>query len=128
MRAVPTIVVVDDAVEVRTLVRTRLTLSREFEVVGEGASGLEAIELAERMQPDVLLLDVSMPGMDGLEALPRVRAVSPSTRVVMYSGFAEEGLSDRCRALGATAFVEKSKLARHPGRGSPGRDRRRTRR
>jgi PAS domain S-box-containing protein len=108
MRAVPTIVVVDDAVEVRTLVRTRLTLSREFEVVGEGASGLEAIELAERLQPDVLLLDVSMPGMDGLEALPRVRAVSPSTQVVMYSGFAEEGLSDRCRALGATAFVEKS--------------------
>ena len=108
MRAVPTIVVVDDAVEVRTLVRTRLTLSREFEVVGEGASGLEAIELAERMQPDVLLLDVSMPGMDGLEALPRVRAVSPSTQVVMYSGFTEEGLSDRCRSLGATAFVEKS--------------------
>ncbi len=108
MRAVLTIVVVDDAVEVRTLVRTRLTLSEQFEVVGEGASGLEAIELAERLQPDVLLLDVSMPGMDGLEALPRVREVSPSTRVVMYSGFAEEGLSDRCRALGATAFVEKS--------------------
>ncbi len=128
MRAVPTIVVVDDAVEVRTLVRTRLTLSREFEVVGEGASGLEAIELAERMQPDVLLLDVSMPGMDGLEALPRVRAVSPSTQVVMYSGFAEEGLSDRCRALGATAFVEKSNSLEHPERGSPGRARRRTRR
>ena len=108
MMGVPTIVVVDDAVEVRTLVRTRLTLSGQFEVVGEGATGHDAIELVERLRPDLLLLDVSMPGLDGLEALPRVRAASPSTRVVMYSGFAEEGLSDRCRALGAVAFMEKS--------------------
>ena len=108
MTGVPTIVVVDDAVEVRTLVRTRLTLSGHFDVVGEGATGHDAIELVERLLPDLLLLDVSMPGLDGLEALPRVRAASPSTRVVMYSGFAEEGLSDRCRALGAVAFMEKS--------------------
>jgi PAS domain S-box-containing protein len=108
MTGVPTIVVVDDAVEVRTLVRTRLNLSGQLDVVGEGASGHDAVELAARLRPDLMLLDVSMPEQDGLEALPEVLGVSPETRVVMYSGFAEAGLWDRCRALGAAAFVEKS--------------------
>src|SRR5687768_13254590 len=108
MTGVPTIVVVDDAVEVRTLVRTRLHLSGQLDVVGEGASGRDAVELAARLRPDLMLLDVSMPDLDGLEALPEVLGASPDTRVVMYSGFAEEGLWDRCRALGAAAFLEKS--------------------
>jgi PAS domain S-box-containing protein len=108
MRAVPTIVVVDDAAEVRALVRSRLRLSGRLDVVGDGSSGREAVDLAERHRPDLMLLDVSMPEMDGLTALPRVLAGSPATRVVMYSGFAEEGLSDRCKALGAAAFFEKS--------------------
>lgn len=104
----PTIVIVDDAVEVRTLVRTRLRLSRRLSVVGEGSSGHEAIDLAERLRPDLMLLDVSMPGMDGLEALATVRERSPGTRVVMYSGFEEEGLAERTLELGAAAFFEKS--------------------
>lgn len=104
----PTIVIVDDAVEVRTLVRTRLRLSRRLAVVGEGSSGREAIDLARHLRPDLMLLDVSMPGMDGLEALPAVRRESPDTRVVMYSGFDEEGLADRTLELGASAFFEKA--------------------
>lgn len=104
----PTIVIVDDAVEVRTLVRTRLRLSRRFAVVGEGSSGQEAIDLARHLRPDLMLLDVSMPGMDGLEALPAVREQSPGTRVVMYSGFDEEGLAERTLELGAAAFFEKA--------------------
>jgi PAS domain S-box-containing protein len=108
MSGVPTIVVIDDAVEVRTLVRSTLKLSQRFDVVGEGASGRDAVELAERWQPDLMLLDISMPDMDGLEALPAVRTASPDTRVVMYSGLSDEGLPDRCRALGAVAFLEKT--------------------
>jgi PAS domain S-box-containing protein len=104
----PTIVVIDDAAEVRALVRTRIRLSRRFQVVGEGSDGSAAVELASTHQPDLLLLDVSMPGMDGLEALPLIVAKSPATRVVMYSGFAEEGLARRTRELGAAAFFEKS--------------------
>ncbi len=103
-----TIVVVDDASEVRLLVKTRLRLSGRFRVVGEGADGTDAVTLAEEHRPALMLLDVSMPGTDGLEALPRVLAVSPSTRVVMYSGFEEQGLADRAHELGAAAFVEKS--------------------
>ncbi len=103
-----TIVVVDDAPDVRVLVRSRLRLSSAFLVVGEGADGAEAVMLAQQHRPDMMLLDVSMPGVDGLEALPRVLAASPETRVVLYTGFEEHGLAVRARELGATAFIEKS--------------------
>jgi PAS domain S-box-containing protein len=104
----PTIVVVDDAAEVRLLVRTRLRMSARLEVVGEASDGAEAVAQARKHQPSLMLLDVSMPVMDGLTALPEVLAVSPATRVVLYSGFEEQGLVDQARALGASAFVEKS--------------------
>lgn len=106
--AQPTVVVVDDAPDVRRLLRTRLRLSGRFEVVGEGADGDQAVALAEQHRPTLMLLDVSMPGADGLEALPRVLAASPRTRVVVFSGFEEHGLADRALALGATAFLEKA--------------------
>ena len=108
---VPTIVIVDDAAEVRLVMRTRLRVSGRFQVVGEGADGSQAIELARELSPDLMLLDVSMPGVDGLQALPEVLKVSPSTRVVLFSGFEEEGLAERAKALGAAAFIEKSMAA-----------------
>jgi len=87
-----TIVVVDDAPDVRALVKTRLRLSGSFDVVGEAGDGATAVALAVEHRPDVMLLDVSMPGMDGLEALPRILESSPATKVVLYSGFEEQGL------------------------------------
>jgi PAS domain S-box-containing protein len=105
---VNTIVLVDDSADLRRLVRSRLTLSRAFDVVGEGADGTDAIELATAHRPDVLLLDVSMSGMDGLEAIPLVITASPSTKVVMFSGFDEQGLAERAVAMGASDFIEKS--------------------
>ena len=62
--------IVDDDDDVRVLIRTRLRVSGLFDVVGEGADGAEAVALAEEHRPSLMLLDVSMPGMDGLEALP----------------------------------------------------------
>jgi PAS domain S-box-containing protein len=104
----PTIVIVDDAADVRRVIGTRLRVSGELEVVGEASDGVEAVKLAEEHAPSLMLLDVSMPVMDGLEALPRVLEVSPSTRVVLFSGFEEQGLVDRALALGAADFFEKS--------------------
>ena len=104
----PTVVVVDDAPEVRMLVKTRLRLSGSFEVVGEGGTGLDAIELARSLKPDVIVLDVSMPEMDGLQALPRALEVSPGSCIVLYSGFDEQGLVAHARELGAAGFIEKS--------------------
>ncbi|MEV7431016.1 MULTISPECIES: PAS domain S-box protein [unclassified Nocardioides] len=108
MPGLPTIVVVDDAPEVRLLVKTRLRLSGRLEVVGEGADGYDAVELARAHRPALMLLDVSMPGRDGLGALPLVLDASPTTRVVMFSGFDQAGLAEHTRRLGATDFVEKS--------------------
>ena len=108
MAGPPTIVVVDDAPDVRLLLKTQLRLSGQLEVVGEGSDGYEAVELASRYRPALMLLDVSMPGLDGLAALPLVLDVSPATRVVMFSGFEEAGLAEHTRTLGATAFIEKS--------------------
>ena len=102
------IVIVDDAAEVRLLMKTRLRLSGAFRVVGEGGDGWQAIELARTHEPALMLLDVSMPGMDGLEALPEVVRASPGTQVVLFSGFEEQGLVEKAHELGAAAFIEKS--------------------
>jgi PAS domain S-box-containing protein len=103
-----TVVIVDDADDVRLLVRMQLEMSERYEVIGEGMSGLDAIELAAEHHPDVMILDLSMPGMDGWEALPRVLEKSPETSVVVLTGFDDPGLSERARDLGATALLRKS--------------------
>lgn len=104
----PTIVIIDDSAEVRSLIRTRLRLSGLISVVDDGVDGTDAIRLADRHKPSLILLDTSMPGMDGLEALPGILTASPETKVVVYSGFDEHGLGDRARELGAAGFIEKN--------------------
>ena len=103
----PSVVLVDDSREVRALVRRRLE-SSGFEVVAEGSDGDEAILLTHRHGPTLLLLDTSMPRVDGLEALPAILALSPLTKVVMFTGFEERDLADHARELGAADFIEKS--------------------
>jgi len=103
----PSVVLVDDSREVRALVRRRLE-SSGFEVVAEGSDGDEAILLTHRHEPTLLLLDTSMPRVDGLEALPAILALSPLTKVVMFTGFEERDLADHARELGAADFIEKS--------------------
>ena len=104
----PTVVVIDDAAEIRLLVRAQLRVSGRLQVVGEGADGADAVALARRHRPSLMLLDVSMPGKDGFEALPEVLAASPATKVVLYSGLEEQGLAEKALRLGAAAFVAKS--------------------
>jgi len=101
------IVLVDDAEEMRILVAMSLRLSGDFDVVGEAANGRDAITVAGDMLPDLVLLDLSMPEMDGLEALPRIRAASPGSAVVVFSGFDESHLGAEARRLGARGYIEK---------------------
>lgn len=98
---------VDDMVPLRQLIRLTLERSGQFEVVGEAGNGREGVEVAESLQPDLVLLDVSMPVMDGLEALPRIRDVAPNATVVMLSGFSERRLGAEAAEGGASAYLEK---------------------
>jgi PAS domain S-box-containing protein len=102
------VVLVDDAQDVRSLVHTQLRLSGDFIVVGEGSTGREAVQLASHHQPALLVLDASMPDMDGLTALPGILAASPNTKVVLFSGFDATSLRDVALARGASDYIEKS--------------------
>ena len=85
MRPPIRVLVADDHMIVRTGIRHVLESEAEFEVVGEAASGTEALALTSRLHPDVVVLDISMPEMTGLEVAGRLRASSPKTRVLMLS-------------------------------------------
>lgn len=102
------VVLVDDSVDVRTLVRVRLESSGLFDVRGEAADGEQAIALVLEHEPELVLLDVSMPHMDGVESLPSILAVRPGTAIVMFTGFGGAHLAEEVRELGAVDLIEKS--------------------
>lgn len=101
------VLLVDDATDIRMLVRMGLSRDGRFEVVAEAGNGREAVEHARDHRPDVVVLDVAMPVMDGLEALPLIREVSPTSRVVILSGFTAQSMETSAREQGADAYLEK---------------------
>jgi DNA-binding NarL/FixJ family response regulator len=105
-----TVLLADDLEEYRVLLRKMLEMDGRFSVVGEAPDGHAAVRLARETDPDVVLLDIAMPEMDGLEAIPHIRRAAPRTRVVMLSGFGEEVMSDKSLRLGADAYVVKGHM------------------
>lgn len=107
------VAVVDDQGVVRAGIAALIGLEPDIEVVAQASNGSEAVDLAETMgaEIDVMLLDVEMPGIDGLQALPRVREVSPHTRVLMLTTFDRPGWVARALSLGAAGFVLKDQPA-----------------
>ncbi|WP_019875273.1 response regulator [Sporichthya polymorpha] len=101
------ILVVDDNATVRHLLCAQLERSGRGTVVGEAADGEEAIELATALQPDLVLLDLSMPRMDGLQALPRILEAVAGVKVIVMSGFDQRTLGEQVLAAGAATYVEK---------------------
>ena len=104
------VLIVDDVADLRMLLRMTLSGNEEFEVVAEASDGLEAIAQAERHQPDLVVLDLSMPVLDGLEALPRILEVAPDARVVVLSGFDESRMREPALAAGAVAYLQKGDI------------------
>jgi DNA-binding NarL/FixJ family response regulator len=101
------ILIVDDHPITRDALAALLT-QHDFSVVGEAADGQEAIELARRLRPQLVLLDLSMPGLDGLHALPRIRDAAPECEVVMLTASGtEENLLSAIRG-GAAGYLLKS--------------------
>jgi PAS domain S-box-containing protein len=101
------VLVVDDADDLRRLMRDRLERADGYTVVGEAADGVAAVELARELQPDLVLLDLAMPRMDGLEALPLIREAVPEVRVVVFSGFNQNTLAEKAMRAGADRYVVK---------------------
>jgi len=101
------VLLVDDTAELRMLLRMAIGTRNGLTVVGEAADGVEAVEAATELQPDLVMLDLAMPRMDGLEALPLIRAAVPDVRVIVLSGFNQSTLADKAIEAGADRYVLK---------------------
>jgi YesN/AraC family two-component response regulator len=101
------VLIVDDAEDIRSLLRFKFSQCGNYEVVGEAADGVEAIEQARVLQPDLVLLDMAMPKMDGLQALPMIRDLVPGVHVIVLSGFNRGTLEQEALAAGADRYVVK---------------------
>jgi DNA-binding NarL/FixJ family response regulator len=102
------VLLVDDASDIRALLKLVLEFDAEFDVVAQAGNGEDAIRLCEQHQPDLVVLDIAMPVMDGMDALKRLREVAPLTKVVMYSAYDSSWLADRARGYGAAAYIDKT--------------------
>jgi signal transduction histidine kinase/CheY-like chemotaxis protein len=100
------VVVIDDTEDLRELMRIALTRGG-MTVVGEAENGLEGIETVRAERPDVVLLDLSMPVMDGLQALPQIRRLVPTATIIVLSGFGAAQMADRALASGADGYLQK---------------------
>ena len=89
------------------MLRDVIELRPSLEVVGEAADGDEAVVAATRLQPDVILLDLAMPNRTGLAALTELGQVAPSARIIVFSSFPPDAVSDQVLALGAVRYLEK---------------------
>lgn len=105
--AIPRILVVDDHGLTRRAVRLLLEQQTRWIVCGEAADGLEAIEKAEDLQPDLIVMDVNMPGMSGLEAAERIAAVAPRSRVLLFTMHGTRELVRCSERLGVFGLVNK---------------------
>lgn len=105
----PTAVLIDDMSEIRMLLRMALE-DVGIEVVGEAADGAAGVEVAGACLPDIVILDVSMPVMDGLTALPGIREQLPNAKIIMLSAFDRELCEEPALSRGADAYVEKGQV------------------
>ena len=102
-----TLVLVDDHPMVRNGLRATLSAEPEWRIEGEAADGVSGLALTLRLRPDVLVVDLQMPGMNGLEVLRQVRTGSPSTRVIIFSMHAEDTYVHEALEAGASGYVLK---------------------
>jgi two-component system, NarL family, response regulator NreC len=106
------LVIVDDHEVARRGIRSVLSANPDLEIVGETADGEEAVEKARNLHPDIILLDIGLPGISGIEAARRIREISPETRVVFVSQHDSIRMAEDAFDMGAFCYVVKSDAGR----------------
>ena len=101
------VVLADDTEEIRHLLRLALSTDDRFEVVGEASDGAQAIEVVASVRPDAVVIDLAMPVMDGLQAIPEIRKEAPDAKILVLSGFDARQMSNEALSRGAHDYVEK---------------------
>jgi len=101
------VLIVDDAMFMRNMLRDLFTRAEDFEVVGEAANGAEAVERFRELRPDLVTMDIVMPGKSGIEALQEIMAGAPQACVVMCSALGQETLIVEAVQAGARDFIVK---------------------
>src|SRR3989304_2740183 len=107
MNHIPRVLLADDHAVLRAGLRLLLTRQNEYEVVGEASSGTETLSLAEPLQPDLILLDLSMPALGGLEAMPVLRKLVPSARILILTMHDDPQYLRQALKNGASGYVLK---------------------
>jgi DNA-binding NarL/FixJ family response regulator len=105
------ILVAEDFVSFRRFICSTLEKSPEFQVVGEVSDGLEAVQKAEELKPDLILLDIGMPKMNGIEAARQIRQLSPDSKIIFVSQESSREIVEEALSLGAQGYVVKAMAA-----------------
>jgi DNA-binding NarL/FixJ family response regulator len=104
------VLIVDDQPPFREVARTLVSLLAGWRVVAEVESGEDAVESAGRTHPSVVLMDINLPGISGIEATRQITAAAPDVRVVLLSTYAADDLPEDALTCGATAYLRKEDL------------------
>ncbi len=101
------IMLVDDHAEIRTVMRENLEYDGDIQVIGEAANGFEALDRFRELHPEVVVMDISMPLMDGVEATSGIMKADPNAKVIIFSGNDDEDSVHAAFAAGAVGYVSK---------------------
>ncbi|MDF2675106.1 MAG: response regulator [Clostridiales bacterium] len=102
----PKVLIVDDAAFMRMMIKDIL-VKNGFEISGEAPNGIKAIELYKAEQPDIVTLDITMPEMDGIQALKEIRSYDPNSKVIMCSAMGQQAMVMEAIKSGAKDFIVK---------------------
>jgi DNA-binding NarL/FixJ family response regulator len=101
------VVIVDDQLPFRAVARTVIGMTSGFEVTGEAKSGEDAVAMIEKEPPDLVLMDINLPGISGIEATRQILGANPKVAIVLLSTYSEADLPADAREVGALAYVHK---------------------